>query len=362
MNGYVSEWLHMDFQCPVLRSPANDDFSKVSFFLFHSYSVYCLFVYIFLLRYSQLLKFPVLFLASKQKITVNLRTNLIDMDPLRHNDYTNVGDSTLQNAMNEALEGSASNSFTDPSTEPPYLLDSLAQPFGGGIWNFDELIYEPLIPPTAAAPPTFPQQPQNPAAATSEAAAGGTTTTTNNNNNNNAVATFDPSISIHPTINVPFGAMPGDYPPPANWHPLAQDAMPPTPPPTTFDEEYVARYGPPQPQPPRTNVRLLQPSNSTSLRQLSTSSRRKSADETHRRRGSSSRRRNSVQNSVAHQVSLTLHAPTSVYKDGIEWINFLYSHDRIVTEYSIRADIESVNLNQVPDDFKNANTVGSIHF
>ncbi|KAL1929944.1 hypothetical protein VTP01DRAFT_1098 [Rhizomucor pusillus] len=275
------------------------------------------------------------------------------MDPLRHNDYTNVGDSTLQNAMNEALEGSASNSFTDPSTEPPYLLDSLAQPFGGGIWSFDELIYEPLIPPTAAAPPTFPQQPQNPAAATSEAAAGGTTTT----NNNNAVATFDPSISIHPTINVPFGAMPGDYPPPANWHPLAQDAMPPTPPPTTFDEEYVARYGPPQPQPPRTNVRLLQPSNSTSLRQLSTSSRRKSADETHRRRGSSSRRRNSVQNSVAHQVSLTLHAPTSVYKDGIEWINFLYSHDRIVTEYSIRADIESVNLNQVPDDFKNANTI-----
>lgn len=69
-------------------------------------------------------------------------------------------------------------------------------------------------------------------------------------------------------------------------------------------------------------------------------------------------RRASSNPSVASVVSLTAHEPISKIIDGIEYITFLYSHDRLVKEYTVRTDVDHVNLDDIVIDFRIQNAVG----
>jgi hypothetical protein len=84
--------------------------------------------------------------------------------------------------------------------------------------------------------------------------------------------------------------------------------------------------------------------------------RRKSADG-HSAPTRTYRRRASSHPSVASVVSLSAHEPVSRIIGGIEHITFLYSHDRLVKEYTVRTDIDSVNLDDIPLDFRVPNAV-----
>ncbi|KAI9484094.1 MAG: hypothetical protein EXX96DRAFT_520950 [Benjaminiella poitrasii] len=53
----------------------------------------------------------------------------------------------------------------------------------------------------------------------------------------------------------------------------------------------------------------------------------------------------------------TANEPTSEVKDGVEWVSFVYSHNRTLKRYSIRTDIKNVALNAVDDKFKTENCV-----
>ena len=44
-------------------------------------------------------------------------------------------------------------------------------------------------------------------------------------------------------------------------------------------------------------------------------------------------------------------------QNGVQWIAFEYSRDRVKMEYTIRCDVESVDVNSLPQDFKTENCV-----
>ncbi|KAF2759169.1 hypothetical protein EJ05DRAFT_499592 [Pseudovirgaria hyperparasitica] len=44
-------------------------------------------------------------------------------------------------------------------------------------------------------------------------------------------------------------------------------------------------------------------------------------------------------------------------QNGVQWIAFEYSRDRVKMEYTIRCDVESVNVEELPQDFKTENCV-----
>lgn len=69
------------------------------------------------------------------------------------------------------------------------------------------------------------------------------------------------------------------------------------------------------------------------------------------------RRRASSHPSVASVVSLTAHEPVARIIDGIEHITFLYSHDRLVKEYTVRTDVNNVNVEDIPQDFRAQNAI-----
>ncbi|KAI9317030.1 hypothetical protein BX666DRAFT_1815990, partial [Dichotomocladium elegans] len=69
------------------------------------------------------------------------------------------------------------------------------------------------------------------------------------------------------------------------------------------------------------------------------------------------RRRTSSQPSVASVVSLSSHEPVAHTINGIEHITFLYSHDRLVKEYTVRTDADSVNLDDIPLEFRMVNAI-----
>ncbi|KAF7721517.1 hypothetical protein EC973_004543 [Apophysomyces ossiformis] len=73
--------------------------------------------------------------------------------------------------------------------------------------------------------------------------------------------------------------------------------------------------------------------------------------------GRSSRRRESHQTSVASLVSLANNDPTNEFINGIEYITFMYSCNRVVKEYTIRADIHNVSIDDIPLSFRVPNTV-----
>lgn len=43
--------------------------------------------------------------------------------------------------------------------------------------------------------------------------------------------------------------------------------------------------------------------------------------------------------------------------NGVQWIAFEYSRDRVKMEYTIRCDVESINVDELPQDFKTENCV-----
>ncbi|KAI8978100.1 hypothetical protein BDB01DRAFT_852639 [Pilobolus umbonatus] len=49
--------------------------------------------------------------------------------------------------------------------------------------------------------------------------------------------------------------------------------------------------------------------------------------------------------------------PVAEMKDGVEWVSFVYSHNRVLKRYSIRTDIQNVALDAVEDKFKAENCV-----
>lgn len=44
-------------------------------------------------------------------------------------------------------------------------------------------------------------------------------------------------------------------------------------------------------------------------------------------------------------------------QNGVQWIAFEYSRDRVKMEYTIRCDVESINVDELPPDFKTENCV-----
>ncbi|KAF2196961.1 hypothetical protein GQ43DRAFT_230013 [Delitschia confertaspora ATCC 74209] len=44
-------------------------------------------------------------------------------------------------------------------------------------------------------------------------------------------------------------------------------------------------------------------------------------------------------------------------QNGVQWIAFEYSRDRVKMEYTIRCDVESINVDELPDQFKQENCV-----
>ncbi|CAO3617818.1 unnamed protein product [Cunninghamella echinulata] len=49
--------------------------------------------------------------------------------------------------------------------------------------------------------------------------------------------------------------------------------------------------------------------------------------------------------------------PMAEVKDGVEWVSFVYSHNRVMKKYTIRTDLENIALDQIDDKFKADNCV-----
>ncbi|CAO3626529.1 unnamed protein product [Cunninghamella blakesleeana] len=49
--------------------------------------------------------------------------------------------------------------------------------------------------------------------------------------------------------------------------------------------------------------------------------------------------------------------PMAEVKDGVEWVSFVYSHNRVMKKYTIRTDLENITLDQIDDKFKADNCV-----
>lgn len=64
-------------------------------------------------------------------------------------------------------------------------------------------------------------------------------------------------------------------------------------------------------------------------------------------------------NSSAAPGPIPATTPLVVRQDqtGVQWIAFEYSRDRVKMEYTIRCDVESVNIDELTPEFKNANCV-----
>lgn len=59
--------------------------------------------------------------------------------------------------------------------------------------------------------------------------------------------------------------------------------------------------------------------------------------------------------------STTPNEPTTEMRDGVEWVSFVYSHNRTLKRYSIRTDLLQVDTALIDDKFKSENCV-SIYF
>lgn len=70
---------------------------------------------------------------------------------------------------------------------------------------------------------------------------------------------------------------------------------------------------------------------------------------------------NSSPRSTAHTTAAPGPIPASdvkvITEDGVDWMLFWYSKDKNRKQYKIRCDIDSIDLNSIPHDFKKANCV-----
>ncbi|CEP08417.1 hypothetical protein [Parasitella parasitica] len=51
------------------------------------------------------------------------------------------------------------------------------------------------------------------------------------------------------------------------------------------------------------------------------------------------------------------HEPRTEIREGVEWVSFVYSHHRVLRRYSIRTDVDTVDLDILDDKFKSENCV-----
>lgn len=49
--------------------------------------------------------------------------------------------------------------------------------------------------------------------------------------------------------------------------------------------------------------------------------------------------------------------PVTEMKDGVEWVSFVYSHNRTLKRYSIRTDLPQIDISVIDDKFKSENCV-----
>ncbi|KAI8640468.1 hypothetical protein BD408DRAFT_419773 [Parasitella parasitica] len=66
---------------------------------------------------------------------------------------------------------------------------------------------------------------------------------------------------------------------------------------------------------------------------------------------------NPAKTAATTTTPVTSNEPIAEIKDGVEWVSFVYSHNRILKRYSIRTDIQTVALDIVDDKFKAENCV-----
>ncbi|KAL0140062.1 hypothetical protein V8B55DRAFT_1503808 [Mucor lusitanicus] len=104
------------------------------------------------------------------------------------------------------------------------------------------------------------------------------------------------------------------------------------------------------------NSGLVTPPMSNYFQARNNTRRRSSTTDTHHPQRTYGRRASSHP-SVASVVSLTAHEPVSKIIDGIEYITFLYSHDRLVKEYTVRTDVDNVNIDDITMDFRIQNAI-----
>lgn len=63
--------------------------------------------------------------------------------------------------------------------------------------------------------------------------------------------------------------------------------------------------------------------------------------------------------STSTTTTTTPNEPVTEVRDGIEWVSFVYSHNRALKRYSIRTDLAQVDTSLIDDKFKNENCVSS---
>ncbi|CAO3643689.1 unnamed protein product [Mucor hiemalis] len=51
------------------------------------------------------------------------------------------------------------------------------------------------------------------------------------------------------------------------------------------------------------------------------------------------------------------HEPRTEVREGVEWVSFVYSHHRVLRRYSIRTDVDQVDINLLDEKFKSENCV-----
>jgi len=51
--------------------------------------------------------------------------------------------------------------------------------------------------------------------------------------------------------------------------------------------------------------------------------------------------------------------PVTEMKDGVEWVSFVYSHNRTLKRYSIRTDLPQIDISVIDDKFKSENCVST---
>ncbi|KAI8144127.1 hypothetical protein BJV82DRAFT_608402 [Fennellomyces sp. T-0311] len=67
--------------------------------------------------------------------------------------------------------------------------------------------------------------------------------------------------------------------------------------------------------------------------------------------------RRTLPRTAASRNTSNRHEPTVEIRDGVEWVSFVYSHNRVLKRYSIRTDIQTVSLDSLDEQFKLDNCV-----
>ncbi|KAF7728220.1 hypothetical protein EC973_006501 [Apophysomyces ossiformis] len=62
-------------------------------------------------------------------------------------------------------------------------------------------------------------------------------------------------------------------------------------------------------------------------------------------------------NALKPSLNATSNEPVAEVRDGVEWVSFVYSHNRTLKRYSIRTDISTVSLDAIDEKFKTDNCV-----